>query len=109
MAQVASGTPSTAGITKGVALLSGRIFNVRRITGRDGGTFVTIIKLPAPDEFSSPATIEVRSRERLGQQGDDVHIKVRIGGYGRSYKATDPETGEQRVVQTADNSLTVVE
>lgn len=107
MAQVDTGKTPTA--AAGVAKLSGRVFNVRRISGREGPVFITIIRLPAADAFSSPATVELRSKDRIGQAGDDVNVSVRIGGYGRSYKATDPETGEQRVVQTADNSLTVVE
>jgi hypothetical protein len=70
---------------------------------------ITILKLPAADEYSAPETVELVSRQKLGERGDEVRCKVQIGGYGRSYQATDPETGEKTTVQTADNTLTVIE
>lgn len=90
-------------------LLHGRIANRRRIQTKNGPQVVHVVKLPAPDAFTSPQTVELRGSKSLGEVGDDITVKVRIGGYGRSYKATDAETGEQRTVATADNSLTVVE
>jgi hypothetical protein len=74
-----------------------------------GPLHLTIVKLPAPDEYTSPGTVELRSRQALGDVGSEVDVKVRLGGYPRSYKITDPETGEQRPVATADNHLTVIE
>lgn len=87
----------------------GRIANRRRIQTKSGAQIVHVIKLPAPDSFTSPQTIEVRGSKPLGQVGEDCTFKVRVGGYGRSYKVTDAETGELQTIPTADNSLTVVE
>lgn len=87
----------------------GRIANRRRIQTKSGAQIVHVVKLPAPDSFTSPQTIEVRGVKSLGNVGDDVSFKVRVGGYGRSYKVTDAETGEPQTIPTADNSLTLVE
>lgn len=109
MSEAVKAQPLSAPTLPLVAFLTGRIAARRAINTRDGRQFITIVKLPAPDEYTSPQTVELRSRIPLGEFGDTFSGKVRIGGYGRSYQATDPETGEKRTVQTADNSLTVVE
>lgn len=93
-----------------VASIAGRIDYARSYRDREGRrVFLTLLKLPAPDQFTSPQTIEVRSTAKLGEVGDSWRGSVRIGGYGKSYSTTDPETGEKRPVRTADNLLTVVE
>jgi len=108
MAQDAGQTNPQAA-TLGVALLKGRIIGRTRKVGKDGKPFfITLLRLPAPDEYTSPGTVEVRSAASVGDIGGDAHLRVRIGGYGRSYKTTD-ENGESKTVQTADNSLTVCE
>ena len=110
MAQDASGQTSPATPVSGLltALIAGRIVSKGRFKTREGGTVhVTVVKLAAADEFSSPETIEVRSKEPLGDLGDTCRAKVRIGGYGRSYTKEGPD-GEKVRVQTADNHLTVV-
>lgn len=76
---------------------------------RRGRVVAHLLKTPAPDQFSSPGTLEVQAGASLGDVGDDVRVKVRISGYGRSYGITDPETGERVQRQTAEMRLTVVE
>lgn len=101
-----SGTQSLA-----VALIKGRIAAVRETGGQRAG-FLHVIRLPAPDEYSSPSVVEVFSPQRLGEVDSVWHGRVQIGGYGRSYKkeVEDPRTGEirQRTIPTADNTLTAV-
>jgi hypothetical protein len=110
MSQVAPATPTTAAKQSTlVALIRGRISARRRITTKDGALFITIVRLPAPDEYTSPQTVELRSRQAVGAPGEDWEGHVRIGGFARSYQAADPETGDKRTVATADNTLSVVE
>lgn len=90
-----------------VALVSGRIVTSRASQGQRGG-YLTVLRLPAPDAYTSPATIEVHSAERLGEPDAVVHGKVRIGGFGRSYKAKREDRDGRPyevTVQTADNTL----
>lgn len=92
------------------ALVAGRVAARRRYRNRTGHTVhLTVLKLAAADEFSSPETIEVRSEQPLPEVGQVWRGKVRIGGYGRSYQQEEPQTGEKVTIQTADNNLTVVE
>jgi hypothetical protein len=66
--------------------------------------------LPSPDEYSGPAHIEVRSPRSLGDIGDDVTVRLSIGGYKRrSYQFTDRETGETRMVHPVENTLQVID
>ena len=86
----------------------GRIEDVRRVSGQNGPAFMHLVKLPAADEFSSPASVLVKAQERCGDEGATFDRMVVIGGYGRSYQVNDEETGRKRTVRTADNTLTVV-
>lgn len=90
-------------------LASVRVLSARSIGTSTGRLWLTLVKLPNPDEFSTGATLELRSTRRLAQPGEDWSGWVRLGGYARQYKATDSETGEQIVVRTADIRLTVIE
>ena len=90
-------------------LIAGRIAHKRRISTQSGPLHLTLVTMPAPDAYSSPTTVELRSKTPLGDSGEEVRIKCRVGGRARSYKATDPETGEIRPVRTADISLEVIE
>ena len=72
-------------------------------------TVTTLIKTPAPDAYSHPSTIAVRSRARLGAIGDEIEIDCRVGGVPRTFSRTDKGTGEVTPVRTADHFFNVVE
>lgn len=94
-----------------VAYLRGRV-RARRVSTRQGSRgFATVLALPAADQYSMPQAVEVWSTDALGEVGADVSVKVRIGGYPRSYdvKREDDDGSVRKVtVQTADNTLTVI-
>lgn len=92
-------------IKPGQVLITGRLTAFKRA----GQLFEHLIVIPAPDPYSSPATVSVLGKSRLGDQEQDVRVLCRVGGYRRSFNSTDRETGEVRKVQTADNKLFVVE
>lgn len=90
-------------------IISGRISAVDWYPRKNPKRFTTLVRLPAEDEFSTPATVEISSEKSIGDEGDMViELACRIGGRYRSYPVTDKETGEQRTVKTADNTLTVL-
>jgi hypothetical protein len=101
-------TAVSGGAVLGVVYLRGRVHSKRRVQTQAGPLHLTILKLPAKDQYSAPSTVEVRSKESLGDVGDDVSVKCAIGGYGKSYEVKDAETGEIKRVSTADNQLTQV-
>ncbi len=89
----------------GEVIIKGRCMSAKK----QGTYFAHLVVLPAADPYSSPATVEVLAKTRQADQEQDITLHCRIGGYRRSYKSTDRETGEQRTVVTADNKLFVVE
>jgi hypothetical protein len=100
-----SAMPLPTSLKPGQVLVVGRLSVVKKI----GQIFAHLIVMPAPDAYSSPATVEVISKTRQGQPDEDIRLLCRLGGYRRSYKSLDRETGESRQVVTADNKLFVVE
>lgn len=92
----------------GEAVIRGKLVGAKRPQG-NSQWWENLLVMPAPDPYSSPATVSVLSSQRLGDRDDDITVRVRIGGYRRSYKATDRETGEIRNVQTADVKLYAIE
>lgn len=103
--------PATTSPTQGKALpmqvtIKGRIDAARR---HDKTTYTRIVT-PAPDPYSRPQTVEVRSRQRLGQTGDEITVQAQLGGYTRKpFRSTDKETGETTMVTPVDLTLDAVE
>lgn len=87
-------------------LISARVTKVRR---HDGKTYTNLLA-PAKDSFSRPTPLEVRSKQRFGEVGEDVRVVCEVGGYGRKpYQFTDKETGETRTVEPVVMTLDAVE
>lgn len=89
-------------------LITGRISATDHWPRRNPTRFTTLLRMPSADEYSTPATVELNSDHSLGKEGETITVEATVGGRYRSYNATDKETGESRVVKTADNLLTVV-
>jgi hypothetical protein len=92
-------------IKPGQVYIVGRMFSVRKA----GQSFLHLVTMPAEDAYSNPQTVEIVAKNRLGAKDDDVKVLCRIGGFRRSYKQTDQETGEVRQVATANNKFFAVE
>lgn len=98
-------SPVSTQIKPGQVYLAGRCTAVRKA----GTLMVHLVVLPAPDEYSSPATVEILASNRIASPGDDCRVLCRVGGYRRQYKQTDKDTGEIRQMATADNKLYAIE
>ncbi|MDA8445296.1 single-stranded DNA-binding protein [Paracidovorax valerianellae] len=87
-------------------LVKGRIDATRR----HEQTRYTRIVTPAPDPYSRPQTVEVRSKAQLGSKGEEVQVLAQLGGYTRKpFRSTDKETGEVTSVTPVDLTLDAVE
>lgn len=73
-------------------VITGRIQQVTKRQGASGDTFKTLLKTPAADAYSPPGTFEVRSRHRIGAEGQEVSVECDLMGYARSYANKDGET-----------------
>jgi len=83
--------------------ISGRVAE-KGVRQLDNGTVLTRIVIPAPDEFSHPQTVEVRSERRIAQPGQDVKIVARISSYRRTFRLKDGSQGD-----AIEHNLYVVE
>ena len=70
----------------------------KRINSSTGPAyFITLLTTPAPDQFSSPGTISIRSSAPIGNPGESWQGWGTLSGYKRTIPArTNPETGEMR-------------
>ena len=106
-------TTATAPSAQGARTLPPMQVTIRgRIDARrrhDKTTYTRIVT-PAPDPYSRPQTVEVRSRASLGQAGDEVTVTAILGGYTRKpFRTTDKDTGEQTMVTPVDLTLDALE
>lgn len=87
-------------------LVVGRIEHSSRFEGKTTARIIS----PAPDPYSRPAVVAVRSKSSFGSVGDEVSILCRVGGYTRkAFRATDKETGEVKNVTPVDITLDAIE
>ena len=88
-----------------IAWVTGQVaVKSRSITTQEGRRWLTVIALPAPDAFTSPAVVEVRSLDSIGEPGDAFRGKLLIGGYRRSYTPA----GSDKPIASANNTLELV-
>lgn len=74
------------------------------------GVRYTRVITPAVDSYSKPQVLEIRSKTRLGDVGDESIFICTLGGYMRKpYTVTDQKTGEVRKVQPVEMTLDLVE
>lgn len=93
-------------IKAGQVFVVGRLLKARRISQN---LVANLIVIPAADIYSMPGTVEVLSKNRLGEAEQDVRVLCRLTGYRRTYNSTNQETGEITPKQTADNRLYAIE
>jgi hypothetical protein len=106
-APASSGNPSRPTLT---ALVVGRIAGKpRQYKDREGARwFATIVKCPAPDPYSNPSSVEVNSREPLGDVDTDVSLLVRLSGTVRTFRYQERDTGESKTGVECTHRLTAL-
>ncbi len=98
--------------TQGARIVPMQVFVKGRIDAsrRYEKNHFTRIVTPAPDPYSRPQTVEIRSKQRLGQTGDEITVQAMLGGYTRKpFRSTDKETGETSMVTPVDLTLDAIE
>lgn len=102
----AEATPIKHAAQAGVVKIAGKIENV---TSFNNGGFATQVMLPAEDQYSMPAHVEIRSDKRLGSKGEEIDVLCAISGWPRKWSKVDKETGEQRSGTSINMVLRAVE
>jgi hypothetical protein len=94
------------GLAPMVVQVVGKVLRVRR---HELNTLTTIIS-PAPDAYSKPAVVEVRSKSRFADTEEEGTWTCRLGGYeGRAFRAVDRDSGESRSVIPVNLYLDLVQ
>lgn len=90
-----------------IVLVRGRIAST---VVRDQSRF-TKIATPAPDEYSHPQVVEIRSPRTWtpGQVGDDIAVTAQLGGWERRFDYQDRDSGQQRKGSQVNHTLDLVE
>lgn len=87
-------------------LVVGRIETSRTHEGRR----YTHVMTPAADAYSRPQLLEIRSKAKLGDKGEEVSVNCLLGGYQRkAYQAKDKATGEIVTVVPVEHTLDLIE
>lgn len=89
-------------------VVAGRLGVRRTMNLKEGKRFLQLLAMPAPDVYSMPSMIELKSVQPLGTEGDDWSGVVRIGGYPNNFDVTDKD-GVISSVRSARVTLEVVE
>lgn len=89
-----------------VVTVAGKVVRVRR----HEKNVLTVIITPAPDQWSKPSYVEVRSASRFADTEEEGAWSCRLGGYeGRAYRVTDRESGESKNVTPVNLYLDLVQ
>lgn len=83
----------------------GRIAQVRK---HEGARY-TVITCAAPDPYSHPVTVEVRSKGELGAKDEETTVRCLLGGWSRRFKYTERDTGEVKQGTRYELALTAIE
>lgn len=87
-------------------MVKGRIETSRSHEGKR----YTHVMTPAADAYSRPQLLEVRSKAKFGEKGEEVSVSCVLGGYQRkAYQAKDKNTGEIVTVVPVEHTLDLVE
>lgn len=87
-------------------LVLGRIESSRVHDGKR----LTHVMTPAADAYSRPQLLEIRSKGKLGDKGEEISVSCVLGGYQRkAYQAKDKNTGEIQTVNPVEHTLDLVD
>ena len=107
MSAVLSPVPAAAAKTVAMTvLIVGKVEAVRRYENK----VYTRVICAAPDLYSRPSVVEIRSNARMGQRDEEINVQARLGGFTRKpYRVTDRESGEQANITPVDHTLDLLE
>lgn len=89
-----------------VVVVAGRVEGSKSYEGKR----YTQVMTPAADAYSRPQLVEIRSKARLGDKGEEISCQCLLGGFQRKpYETKDKQTGEIVKVVPVEHTLDLVE
>lgn len=89
--------------------VSGRLGDRRKFKTKDGVRWFQLLLTPAPDPYSMPQVVELKSIQALGNEGDDWSGVVRLCGYPNTFSTKPDSDGVVAQIKSAYNILEVIE
>lgn len=87
-------------------VVAGRIEGSKTYEGKR----YTQVMTPAADVYSRPQLVEIRSKTRLGEKGEEISAPCVLGGFQRkAYETKDKQTGEIVKVVPVEHTLDLCE
>ncbi len=87
-------------------VVAGRIEGSKTYDGKR----YTQVMTPAADAYSRPQLVEIRSKARLGDKGEEISCQCVLGGFQRKpYETKDKQTGEVIKVIPVEHTLDLFE
>jgi len=106
IAMIKSDDKKASAIKPMAVIVAGRIENSRSYDGRR----FTQVMTPAADAYSRPQIVEIRSKARLGERGEEVKVPCVLGGFQRkAYEVKDKGTGEVVKLVPIEHTLDAIE
>lgn len=100
--------PKTYSVQVNQGYVTGRLGTRSSMQMKEGKRWLQLLVTPAPDPYSMPSVVELKSKDPLGQEGEDWSGFIKIGGYPNNYEVTDRD-GVIKQVRSARVVLEVVE
>jgi hypothetical protein len=85
------------------------IGKIQEVTSFENGGYTTEVVMPAADQYSMPAVVEIRSEKRLGNKDDEIRQVCQISGWPRKFNYKDKNTGQQRFGRRIEMALRPVD
>lgn len=70
-------------------VISGRLEDTSSFESKGQRVHESLIKTPAPDEYSHPGTLMVQSKYKLGNKGEQVTVHCECTGFPQSWTDKD--------------------
>ncbi len=87
-------------------MVTGRIEGSKSYDGKR----YTQVMTPAPDAYSRPQLVEIRSKSKLGEKGEEISCQCVLGGFQRKpYETKDKQSGEIVKVVPVEHTLDLAE
>lgn len=90
-------------------VIFGKVLVRRQMQTTEGKRVMTLIRCPAPDQYSHPSTVEISSVNSLGAPDEEINVVCRLEGSPNNFDTKDKDTGEVRRVHSARHFLRAVE
>lgn len=101
-------TPLSAALGRALPPLCMSIFGKIEAVRKFGEATYTRVVCPAPDLYSKPSIIEIRSSGRIGSRDEEIKVVGRLSGYTRKPYEVKDKDGEIFKITPVEHTVDLV-